>query len=181
MKIFDFMKKFTKKNQIEQTENFIYEESWRELLHYEPSQGDDIKEPLTESVLTKEQIRAKQIEDTSFIVLNKEDLKREDIIQYIQERYENIVLNDTDIQTLISIYHAIEYEDMYGNYNIRRFIDDDEKNIVKLVDELVLNAKREAKKHKSIDISKFVTTDSKAIDEIKSEIEKNIDEKEFDE
>ena len=177
MKIFDFIKKIIEKNQIKQTEDSIYEKSWRELLHYEPSEEEENLEP---TAPTEEQIRNEQIEYTSSIILNKDDLKKEDIAQYIQKKYENILLNDADIQSLIAIYHSIEYEDAYGNYNIREFIEDDEKNIVKLVDELILNAKEEAEKNKSEDISKFVITDFKLIGEIKDQIENN-NEREFDE
>lgn len=173
MKIFDFMKRFIEKNQMKQAENVVYEDSWREMLRYEPSDDDDIEEHLEPTVLTEEQIRAEQIEFVSFIVLNKENLKREDIAQYIQKKHEDVLLDDTDIQSLISISHAIEYEDMYGDYNIRKFIDDDEKNIVKLVDELVDNAKEEAKKNKTKDINQFVITDYKLIGEIKNQIENN--------
>ena len=175
MKIFDFIKKFTEKNQIKQTEKSIYEKSWKELLHYEPSE-DDTEETLEQTAPTEEQIRTEQIEFTSSIILNKEKLQKEDIIQYIQKKYENILLNDADIQALISIYHAIEYEDICADYNIREFMDEDENNIVKLVDELVLKAKEEAKKHKSEEISKFVTTDFKLIGEMKNQIEINNEE-----
>lgn len=175
MKIFDFIKKIIEKNQIKQPENSIYEKSWRELLHYEPS-DDDIEETLEQTTPTEEQIRTEQIEFTSSIILNKEKLQKEDIIQYIQKKYENILLNDADIQALISIYHAIEYEDICADYNIREFMDEDENNIVKLVDELVLKAKEEAKKHKSEEISKFVTTDFKLIGEMKNQIEINNEE-----
>ena len=179
MKIFDFIKKNIEKNQIKQPEDSIYEKSWREMLHYEPSE-DDEEEDLEPTAPTEEQLRSEQIEYTSFIILNREELQKEGIIQYIQKKYENILLNDADIQSLIAIYHSIEYEDAYGNYNIREFIEDDEKNIVKLVDELVLKAKEEAYKNKTEDISKFVTTDFKIVDEIKKQIENN-DEKEIDE
>lgn len=179
MKIFDFIKKIIEKNQIKQTEDSIYEKSWREMLHYEPSE-DDEEEDLEQTAPTEEQIRTEQIEFTSSIILNKEKLQKEDIIQYIQKKYENVLLNDVDIQALMSIYHAVEYEDAYGNYNIREFIDEDENNIVKLVDELVLKAKEEAEKNKSEDISEFVITDFKLIGEIKNQIENN-NEREFDE
>ena len=179
MKIFDFIKKIIEKNQIKQTEDSIYEKSWREMLHYEPSE-DDEEENLEPTAPTDEEIRIEQIEYTSSIILNKDDLKKEDIAQYIQKKYENVLLNDADIQSLIAIYHSIEYEDAYGNYNIREFIDYDEKNIVKLVDELVLKAKEEAEKNKSEDISKFVITDFKLIGEIKDQIENN-NEREVDE
>ena len=162
MKIFDFIKKNIEKNQIKQPEDSIYEKSWREMLHYEPSE-DDEEEDLEPTAPTEEQLRSEQIEYTSSIILNKDDLKKEDITQYIQKKYENILLNDADIQSLIAIYHSIEYEDAYGNYNIREFIEDDEKNIVKLVDELVLKAKEEAEKHKSEEIGEFVITDFKYI------------------
>ena len=179
MKIFDFIKKNIEKNQIKQPEDSIYEKSWREMLHYEPSE-DDEEENLEQTAPTDEQIRNEQIEYTSSIILNKDDLKKEDITQYIQKKYENILLNDADIQSLIAIYHSIEYEDAYGNYNIREFIEDDEKNIVKLVDELVLKAKEEAEKHKSEEIGEFVITDFKLIGEIKDQIE-NDNEREFNE
>ena len=178
MKIFDFIKKFTEKNQIKPTEKSVDQENWKELLHYDPS--EDEEEYLEQPVPTEEQIRGKQIEFTSSIILNREKLQKEDIIQYIQKKYENVLLNDADIQALISIYHAIEYEDICANYNIREFIDEDEKNIVKLVDELVLKAKEEADKNKTEDISKFVITDFKLIGEIKNQIENN-NEIEFDE
>ena len=179
MKIFDFIKKIIEKNQIKQTEDSIYEKSWREMLHYEPSE-DDEEEDLEPTAPTEEQLRSEQIEYTSFIILNREELQKEGIIQYIQKKYENILLNDADIQSLIAIYHSIEYEDAYGNYNIREFIEDDEKNIVKLVDELVLKAKEEAEKHKSEEIGEFVITDFKLIGEIKDQIE-NDNEREFNE
>ena len=179
MKIFDFIKKIIEKNQIKQTEDSIYEKSWREMLHYEPSE-DDEEEDLEPTAPTEEQLRSEQIEYTSFIILNREELQKEGIIQYIQKKYENILLNDADIQSLIAIYHSIEYEDAYGNYNIREFIEDDEKNIVKLVDELVLKAKEEAEKHKSEEIGEFVIRDFKLIGEIKDQIE-NDNEREFNE
>lgn len=179
MKIFDFIKKFTEKNQINHTEDSVYEKSWKEWLHYEPS-DDDTEEPIEQTAPTEEQIRTEQIEYTSPIILNKEDLKKEDIEQYIQKKYENVLLNDADIQSLISVYHAVEYEDAYGNYNIREFIDEDENNIVKLVDELVLKAKEEAEKNKSKEISKFVITDCKLIGEIKNQIEIDDNEIEMD-
>lgn len=180
MKIFDFIKKIIEKNQIKQTEDSIYEKSWREMLHYEPSE-DDEEETLEPTAPTEEQLRSEQIEYTSFIILNREELQKEDIIQYIQKKYENVLLNDADIQALISIYHAIEYEDICADYNIREFMDEDEKNIVKLVDELVLKAKEEAEKHKSEEIGEFVITDFKLIGEIKNQIENNNNEREFDE
>ena len=180
MKIFDFMKKSTKKNQIKQTEDSVYEKGWKELLHYETS-DDDIEESLEQTVPTEEQIRNEQIEYTSSIILNKEYLKEEDIEQYIQKKYKNLLLSDADIKALISVYRAVENEDAYGNYNIREFIDEDEKNIVELVDKIILKAKEEAEKYKSEDISKFVTTDLKLISEMRKQIKINNAEREIDE
>lgn len=179
MKIFDFIKKIIEKNQIKQPEDSIYEKSWRERLHYEPS-DEDIEETLEQTAPTEEEIRTEQIEYTSSIILTREKLKGKDIAQYIQKKYENLLLNDVDIQALMLIYHAIEYEDECANYNIREFIDEDDNNIVKLVDGLVLKAKEEAEKNKSDDISKFVSTDFKLIDEIIKQIEINSDEIDMD-
>ena len=179
MKIFDLMKKFTKRNQIKQTKKSIDKGNWKEPLHYETSKTD-IEENLEEITPMEEKIRNEQIAYVCSIVLNKEDLKKEDMAKYIKKKYKKVLLNDVDMQSLISIYHAIEHEDMYGNYNIREFIDEDENNIVKLVNELVLNAKVEARKQKSKDISKFVITDFKLIGEVKNQLEINDYEVEFD-
>ena len=169
MKIFNFVKKDFHKKKLNENKNSDNSKNLKNDLQY------DIKDEKIINTLTLEQMKIEQIKLTNFIVLFKEGhLSKEDIIRCIKDSYSNVVLSNEEMEALISIQKITQYEDLHGNYNIREFIDEDEENIIELVDGLVENARKEAKKYKSKDISAFVTTDYKVINEIKNKIrEKN--------
>lgn len=174
MKILNFIKKDFPKKKLNENKCSENSKSWKSDLQY------TIKDEKIVKPLTLEQMRIEQIKLTNFIVLFKEGhLSKEDIIKCIKNSYSNVILSDEEIEALISIQKIIQYEDLYGNYNIREFIDEDEKNIIELIDGLVENANKKAKKHKSKDISEFITKDYKEINEIKNKIKEKNKEEEY--
>lgn len=140
---------------------------WKAFLKYKVNTEEAIEKA------KNEEIRREQIKEITYMVLyKKRNLTKQDILQCIKEKYENIILNDTDINSLIAIYEVIRHEDMYGENNVREFIDDKENNIVKLVDRINIFAKKEAKRQKNaVNISEFVPTDFEVIKTLKDEID----------
>ena len=140
---------------------------WKAFLKYKVNTEEAIEKA------KNDEIRREQIKEITYMVLyKKRNLTKQDILQCIKEKYENIILNDTDINSLIAIYEVIRHEDMYGENNVREFIDDKENNIVKLVDRINIFAKKEAKRQKNaVNISEFVPTDFEVIKTIKDEID----------
>lgn len=141
--------------------------NWKAFLKCKVNTQEAIEKAMNE------EIRINQIKEATYIVLyKKRNLTKQDILQCINEKYENIILDDTDISSLISIYEVIRNEDMYGENNIREFIDDKENNIVKLVDRMNIFAKKQAKRQKNaVNISEFVPTDFEIIKSLKDEID----------
>lgn len=140
---------------------------WKAFLKYKVNTEEAIEKA------KNEEIRREQIKEITYMVLyKKRNLTKQDILQCIKEKYENIILNDTDINSLIAIYEVIRHEDMYGENNVREFIDDKENNIVNLVDRINIFAKKEAKRQKNaVNISEFVPTDFEVIKTLKDEID----------
>lgn len=168
MKIQDWIKKLFRINitkQIEAPKEDNEKNIWKQKMKYIPNIEKE------EVPLTEEQMRTKQIKDMEFTILFKEgDLLKNDIINILEQKGNIVVLNDAEIEALRSIQGVMQYEDLHGENNIREFIDDDENNIVKLVDKIVENAKKEAQKYEMEDISRFVTSDCKVMNELKENI-----------
>lgn len=170
MNILDWIKKILKVKsvkQIEEPKETEKENSWKQSIQYSP---DTEKK---QDTLTEEQIRIEQIMHTQFMILFKDGyLLKEDIIKAIKQQYDEVILTDADMESLISIHDVMKYEDLHGDYNIREFLDEDENenNFVKLVDKLIEHAKQEAQKYEMEDISQFVTNDSKIMNELKNDI-----------
>lgn len=169
MKLRDLINKIFRRNvvkMIEEPKSKTEKTEWKESLQC-LSNDETVNKVLEEQRIRRDQIKA----TASIILLREGHVSKEDIESDIHQKYDNIVLDDIDIQSLIAIHDVVEYEDFHAENNIREFIEEEEDNFVYLVDKLKQFATEEAKRHGSNDVSKFVPTDVELVDRLKNELE----------
>jgi len=171
VKILDWINKIFKRDireQLEEAKRVKAADGFKERMHF-PVDDKIVKENISRKQLRDEQIKAVD----SIVLLKEGKISKEDIENIINKTHEQIILNEADIQTLISIHDVVEYEDMHAENNIREFIEESEENIIKLVDKLEEFATEEAKKQGTQDISPFIPTDVEIVDKLKRELVEN--------
>lgn len=157
-----------KAKQLEEPKTISKNDNWKDS--YKQSEVDSI----VEKKLILEEKRKEQIKLIEHFILYKaENLLKEEICEEILKNYDKNILDNTDMQTLIILYKATKIQDMYGDSEIRHFIEDGQYNIVKLVDAMIEKAKREAKIYKDIEICDLIDGSMESINEIIKELEKD--------
>ena len=133
-----------KAKQLEEPKTISKNDNWKDS--YKQSEVDSI----VEKKLILEEKRKEQIKLIEHFILYKaENLLKEEICEEILKNYDKNILDNTDMQTLIILYKATKIQDMYGDSEIRHFIEDGQYNIVKLV--AAENEAREAAEAKMIE------------------------------